>query len=256
MFKYWDISEEGNVHLKRVLILEDQENTLAWLKRIVESCGKVEIYALDNVAEAYKCAMNTTIDLFIVDIILEPSVMRDSSGLKFVDDMRHIDKYLFTPVIFITALEDSRLYTYEELHCYGFIEKPFDEERVKKLVEESLKFPGNDRDDRMIYFRKDGIIFAIGREDIVYAEMVKQKLYLYTDDKELLHIPYMTLRQMIDRMDNPDMVQCRRNAVVNSAFINNIDITNRVIQLKDGYGRVEIGHSYKKYLKAYFKTIN
>lgn len=244
------------MHLKKVLIVEDQKNTLAWLERIVESCGKIEIFALDNVAEAYRCAMNATIDLFIVDIILEPSVLGDSSGLKFVDDMRHLDKYLFTPVIFVTALEDSRLYTYEELHCYGFIEKPFDEGRVKKLVEESLKFPGNDCDDRILYFRKDGIIIAIGKKEIVYAEMVKQELYLHTNERKMLHIPYMTLRQMIDRMDNPDMVQCRRNTVVNSAFINNIDITNRVIQLKDGYGRVEIGHSYKKSLKAFFKTIN
>ena len=77
---------------------------MEWLKSIVETCAHVEILTADNAASAYKIALDLTIDLFLVDIVLEPDIMRDSSGLKFVADMRQISKYGFTPVIFITSL--------------------------------------------------------------------------------------------------------------------------------------------------------
>lgn len=242
--------------LKRVLILEDQRNTLEWLKSIVETCAHVEILTADNAASAYKIALDLTIDLFLVDIVLEPDIIRDSSGLKFVADMRQISKYGFTPVIFITSLEDSKLYTYEELHCYGYIEKPFDEDRVRRLVTGSLKFPGSDRGRKMLYFRKDGIILAADREVIVYAEMVNQQLYLHTMEERSMHVPYMTLKQMIEQLDSPDIIQCSRNTIVNVAYIVNVDIPNRLIELKHGFGRLEIGLAYKRYIKEYFKICN
>ena len=120
--------------MKKVLIVEDQENTLEWLRNIVVTCGDLEVLAVTNVGAAYKHTLEKTIDLFLVDIILEPAVKGDSSGLRFVDNIRNMKKYAFTPVIFLSSLEDSKLYTYEELHCYGFIEKPFDEGRIRKLV--------------------------------------------------------------------------------------------------------------------------
>lgn len=242
--------------LKRVLILEDQISTLEWLKSIVETCADAEILTADNAASAYKLALDLTIDLFLVDIILEPDIMRDSSGLKFVDDMRGIDKYAFTPVIFITSLEDSRLYTYEALHCYGYIEKPFDENKVRTLVKKSLDFPGCDRSRKMLYFRKDGIILAADRDAIVYAEMVHQQLYLHTTEERFMHVPYMTLKQIMEQLDSPDIIQCSRNTIVNVSYVVNVDIPNRMIQLKSGFGQVEIGLSYKKHIKEYFKTCN
>jgi DNA-binding LytR/AlgR family response regulator len=242
--------------LKKVLIVEDQENTLEWLRNIVVTCGDLEVLAVTNVGAAYKHTLEKTIDLFLVDIILEPAVKGDSSGLRFVDNIRNMKKYAFTPVIFLSSLEDSKLYTYEELHCYGFIEKPFDEGRIRKLVLESLEFPGGERDRRMLYFRRDGIIFAAEREAIVYIEMIKQRLYLHTAEERILYVPYMTLKQMTDLIDNPDMVQCRRNLVVNTRYISNVDIPNRIIQLKNGFGRIEIGLSYKKSMKEYFKSYN
>ena len=70
--------------MKKVLIVEDQENTLEWLRNIVVTCGDLEVLAVTNVGAAYKHTLEKTIDLFLVDIILEPAVKGDSSGLRFV----------------------------------------------------------------------------------------------------------------------------------------------------------------------------
>lgn len=241
--------------MRRVLILEDEKNTLEWLKKIVKSCGDVEVFACDNAADAYKCAMETTVDLFMADIILDSKISSDTSGLKFIDSMRQIPKYSFTPVLFVTSLEDPKLYSYEELHCYKFIEKPFDEEWVRKQVNECLRFGTDVPKQKMLYLRKDGIIIAIRKNEIVYVEMLKQKLYLHKSDGSTIHVPYMSMSQINKRIDNPDMVQCRRNIIVNTMYISNIDIVDRVIQLKNGMGSLEIGLTYKQRMKDYFDAV-
>ena len=48
-------------------------------------------------------------------------------------------------------------------------------------------------------------------------------------------------------------IQCSRSVVVNTDYIHNVDITNRVIQLKKQVGTVEIGIMYKKELRERFK---
>lgn len=214
---------------------------------------KVMVFPVDNIRDAYQCAAEKTLDLFIVDIILDRSQTNDSSGLKFIEHIRQIKHYSFTPVIVVTALEDSRLYTYEKLHCYGFVEKPFDEDHLKRLAEEALRFPGINEKRKTLYFRKDGIIQAVERESIVYVESINHVLHIHTNRKDVMRIPYMTIAKLIEEADSNDFIQCSRNTVINKRYIHNLDITNRIIQLKGEMGRVEIGIMYKNQVKELLK---
>lgn len=205
------------------------------------------------VEDAYRHALEKDIDLFIIDVILDTSRPGDSSGLNFVDAIRKIDRYAFTPVIFVTSLEDAKLYTYEKLHCYSFIEKPFDPNKLKGVVMQCLNFPAVEQKRKTMYFRKDGIILAADREDIVYAECINHVLNVHTVQGDLLSIPYVTLKKFLADVDSDDFIQCSRNVVVNKRYIHNVDITNGVIQLKGKMGTVEIGIMYKKGLREIFR---
>lgn len=239
--------------VKKILLLEDNIATLEYIKQIVlEIPIKSDVYPCDNIKDAYQSALEKTIDLFIVDIILDIRKPGDSSGLKFVDIIRQIEKYNFTPVIFVTSLEDARLYTYEKLHCYSFVEKPFDVKRLKELIIQCLNFPGSKKEEKTLYFRKEGIILAVEREDIVYAESINHVMNIYTANKDHISIPYITLKKLLEETDSPNIIQCSRNTVVNKAYIHNVDIPNRMIQLKNDLGRVEIGIMYKKFLREEF----
>lgn len=240
--------------VKKILLLEDNKTTLEYMKKVVQEVPiKSNVYSCDNIKDAYKSALEKTIDLFIVDIILDVSNPGDSSGLKFVDSIRQIERYNFIPVIFVTSLEDARLYTYEKLHCYSFVEKPFDAKRLKELVVQCLNFPSSRKEEKTLYFRKDGIILAVERDDIVYAESINHIMHIYTSNKDQMSIPYITLKKLIEEADSPNMIQCSRSTVVNKAYIHNIDFPNRMIQLKNNLGRVEIGIMYKKYLREKFQ---
>ena len=240
--------------MKKVLILEDNVATIGHLKTIIcELDIKSEIYTCDNLQKAYQYTLEQTIDLFIIDIILDTSKPGDASGLKFVESIRKIGYYAFTPVIFVTSLEDSRLYTYEKLHCYSFLEKPFDSNKLKNVLIQCLEFPEVRREEKTLYFRKDGIILSVESSDIVYIESMKHILNIYTVNKDVIQIPYVTLKKLLEDADNMNLIQCSRSTIINKKYAENIDVPNRMIQLKNGFGRVEIGIMYKKYMKEVFR---
>ena len=236
--------------MKKILVLEDNHIILDQLTNIVREIDiKNEVYPVDNVKDAYQCAMEKVINLFIIDIILDTSSPGDSSGLGFVENIRKISYYGLVLVIFVTSLEDARIYTYENLHCYSFIEKPFDENRLKQMVEQCLYFSVSKNITKTLYFRKDGIILAVERDDIVYVESISHILHVHTRQKDTMIIPYITLKRIFADIDSNDFIQCSRSTIVNKKFISNIDIPNRIIQLKNDYGRVEIGISFKKAMR-------
>jgi len=239
--------------MKKILILEDNITTLTNLTQIVQSINNNNIvYSYYDLKTAYKCAMDNRIDLFIIDIILERHKPGDVSGLEFVENIRKIIQYEFIPVIFVTSLEDARLFTYEKLHCYSFIEKPFDANQIRKVVEQSLRFDEFRNIPKDLYFRKDGIILSINSDDIVYLECINHIMYIHTNNKDILEIPYITLKELIKKIDSKDFIQCSRNTLVNKNFIYNIDIPNRLISLKESRGNLEIGMTFKAKLREYF----
>ncbi len=236
--------------MKKILILEDNPTTLKNFTLIVQNNDvKNVVYAFQDLKGAYQCAMEKVIDLFIVDIILDKNTPGDASGLKFVENIRKINRYAFVPIIFVTSLEDTKLYTYENLHCYSFIEKPFDVERLRQLVKQCLCFGDSRCTSKTLYFRKDGIILAVEREDIVYAESINHIMHIHTKQGDELEIPYITLKKLLNDLDCADFIQCSRSAIINQKYIDNLDIPNQVVQLKKDYGRVRIGIRFKKNLK-------
>lgn len=58
--------------MKKILIVEDSVQILAQLSYIAREINSSnKIYAFEKLEEAYRCALENDIDLFVVDIILE-----------------------------------------------------------------------------------------------------------------------------------------------------------------------------------------
>ena len=63
----------------------------------------------------------------------------------------------------------------------------------------------------------------------------------------------VTIKKLLEDADSPDFIQCSRSTIVNRRYINNVDFSNRIIHLKDGMGRVDIGITFKNSLKEMFR---
>lgn len=238
---------------KSVLIIEDDISQQGMLKQLVLATGRdVEVYTADNITEAYRLLVEKTMDVFLVDIILDTKKPTDTSGIKLVEKLRRIQKYMFTPVIFVTSLEDPTLYAYRSLNCFGYIEKPFDPARIAELLEKALNFTTEREKEISLSFRKDGVLYPVKVKDVIYMESFRHTMYIHLANKTVLEIPYVTCRKVLLDADTDCLVRCKRGTLINKEYVQGVDIPNRYLILKDGLGTVEIGTKYKKRILAEF----
>ena len=194
---------------KTVLIIEDnpiQAEMVKSLVLVVDST--VVVYTANDIKTAYEILMEKTIDVFLVDIVLDLDKPGDMSGIRLVKKFRGIPKYMFTPVVFISSLEDSSGYVYKDLHCLGYIEKPFSPDSVKRIVEKALYYSTSREKDAMLYFRKDGIIYPVKVKDVVYMESVNHNVEIHMANGNLLAVPYKTCKALLDEADSNCLIQC------------------------------------------------
>ena len=232
--------------MKTVLIVEDNVRSMEMLVKIIKNLRTdVEVKTASSLEEAAVLAMKYNIDLFMLDIILNSSNPGDVSGMKLAEQIRSLPKYKYTPIIFITALEDPELHAYSDLHCYYYVEKPYDAEKVSSVISEALEFPAAHKEPQNVFFRKDGILYKKEISEILYIENSRAGQTVYCTNGNL-KLPYKPNHKILEELASDKFVQCSRYHIINRDYIDKIDTVNRYIQLRNLKTSIEIGNSYKK----------
>lgn len=242
--------------MKSVLILEDIESTRSALAKAVrEVRGDIEVYAVDTLDKAYALAFTKNITVFMVDIILTVKQPNDTSGIKFIQQIREHAKYMFTPVIFISKLEDPKFYAFCKLHSYAYIEKPFSMEEVKAVFEDAIRYPGSIKNSELC-MRNDGILYPVKPEDVIYVECEQKLLHIYTING-CINIPNVPMKKLLKELEESgaSFQQCNRHTIVNWKYIENIDLVNRYIAFKNSDRALDIGFSFKRQLRKNFINV-
>jgi len=215
---------------RSILIIEDNQEQRGMLVELASQVdGSARIYTAGDIATAYKILMENTIDVFLVDIILDVERPGDTSGIRLVERIRKIPKYMFTPVLFITSLEDVTGYAYKNLNCLGYVEKPFSPDQVKQLVEKALYFSTQRDRDATFCFRREGILYPVKISNILYMESTSRVVNIHTLKGGVLTVHNKTLKEIREEMDTDCMMMCSRNTIVNKDFVENIDILNETV---------------------------
>ncbi len=228
--------------MKKVLILEDHKPTREALEKVVRKVdSEAVIFSISTADEAYAAAMQNTIDLFILDIILKPGLReRDKSGAEFAQNIRMVSRYHFTPIIFLTALYDEQMTMYSSIHCYRFIEKPCNFHEMEEIVRDAIRYQTENARDRCLFYRVSGIIYSIEIRKIIYAQSRKHDLKIVTTEDEVT-VPYKTCKALLKELDSEDFLMCSRGTIVNKKFIRKIDAVSRYIYLRGRTEVLEIG---------------
>ena len=71
--------------------------------------------------------------------------------------------------------------------------------------------------------------------------------------KETMKVPYLSIKQIMEKLPEGQFVQCHRMYVVNRSFIDYVDIVNRIIRMKN-LQEVEIGVTYKTEIRGCFMS--
>ena len=232
--------------MKNILIVEDRETEATALKKLIYSMTmEVEVWMAEDSSKAYGIAMEHRIHLFLIDIVLQPGKINDMTGAVFAGNIRKVSGYEFVPMIFVTGLEDPRMYAYQDLHCYGYLQKPYQMQEAKKLIEQALRFPIVPLKTEYVFLKKDGVMYSVCVADIVYAISKGGTMTIVTT-QEILSFYYMSCKKLLDMLQSADFLQCSRSTIVNKRFIHYIDKVNNYIELSDGFGTLNMGLSMKK----------
>lgn len=242
------IDKVGDLAVKTVLVIEDNTRSADTIVKIINDLEmNTTVYIAANAEDAYVLAMKNCIDLFVVDIMLNSLNPGDVSGMIFANNMRANKKYEHTPIIFTTSLEDPKLYAYSDIHCYYYIEKPYDVGKVSKIIAEALSIPRTETDSHNVYFRKDGIIYKKDVSEIIYIENSRSGQTVNLVNGQL-KLSYKPTKIILQELNNSCFIQCSRYVIVNKMYIDSVDIVNRYIKLKIADKQLEIGNTFKKSL--------
>lgn len=237
--------------MTRILILEDSEESLKALTAMAESVSdKVTAVPVKSLEEA-RCALkdaDSPFQAFLLDINLDINDDSDISGITFANEVRAIKQYAFTPIVMITSFASMELRAYRELHCYQYLVKPYSEEDVKALIGRLLFMsqPGEAR-ERFITVKKSGINYKLFCKDIICLKAVPRGVCFMLADGEL-NIPYVTIKQLLEKLPGESFVQIHRMCVINADYIENVDFVNGIIALKGGI-TAEVGVTFKNKLR-------
>ncbi len=231
---------------KRVLIVEDDKSTRDMLEKLINEIDVQTIcYKVSNIEMAYRILHENIIDVFILDIILDTKKLGDVSGINLALEVRKMDRYTFTPIIFVTSLEDPKFYAYAQIHSFKYVEKPFRKDELKQTLKVALKYKTEYESDKTIFYRKDGILMSVKENDIIYMENKLRTAYVHTVN-ECVEIPYKTCKDMLNILNEKQFVQCNRNTIVNKKFVKYIDINSHIIGLFDTKRSLSVGTKYLK----------
>lgn len=231
---------------KKILIVD---GNLLYRNKIEDTvhsaCKDAVVYSCEEPSCAYGILNEHTIDIIITEVVFGMGTKRAASGFLMVKKIRSIEKYYYTPIIFITSCSDDELYAIKRLHCYEYIEKPYDEKKLDRAIRQAAAYKTRSEADSYISLRHNGMWHYIMCEDILYIENNNHVLSVHKTDGSVQTVSYITCSSILEKADCSYIFQCSRNTIVNRHHIKSLDTVNKYLHLDDG-SRISIGYTYCK----------
>jgi len=120
--------------MKRILIIDDEEDFARFIKKDLEQTGEVKAEMLNDAKDVLK-----GVKLFMPDLILLDLVMPDIGGLEVCEILNNDKDTQEIPIIIVSALggytDIKRAY---KLGVIGYLTKPFDFAQLLDEVRKAL----------------------------------------------------------------------------------------------------------------------
>lgn len=236
---------------RTVLYLDTEEVRISRILNVVaDTLEYSDVIQVRSVNEAYRVLLERTIDIFIINITLDISRVSDVEGLRLTSCIREIPRYVLTPVILISSLQDPQLYAFEELNCLGYLSKNFASEKLVELLQKASHFRTKRPTHRVIIFRKNRALYPVRVKDIVYIVRENGLARVHMSDGTVLEMPYVSYSKLLHEAAETGLFMCNRSTIVNRDYVYAVDPTNCFVILRDKWGMLDMGLKYRAGVKA------
>lgn len=120
--------------MTKILIIDDDNQTTTLLEMLLTERG-YEATSVNDSSSSIQVAKSTNPDLILLDLM-----MPDPDGFKVCRKLREDAQFIFTPILIITALDD----TDSKIVAYGagadnYLIKPYDFEELADTIKRMLR---------------------------------------------------------------------------------------------------------------------
>lgn len=212
-----------------IVIVEDDINISDLIyKTINEIYPNTESVIFENAKDALDYANFNNIDIFLLDIQLN-----DYKGTLLANQIRLIDKYKYTPIVFITALANEELYAYREIKSYSFLTKPFTKDELLKTITDVVEYKKHlNPESKKLKITQKLFVFEYDLKGIIYIESFGKKLEIHLNKGSEVISGY-SLKSIFELIDDSSFIQCHKSYIVNKNYVEKIDKVNKIIYLSN-----------------------
>jgi two-component system response regulator LytT len=250
------------IFLYSIILVEDDFMQRDILKKMIISMHEfIKIYEADSESTALDIIENNDINMFLIDISL-----KESSGLDLAMEIRNINKYQFSQIIFLTTHMEYITQAFKQTHCYDYIIKPYNQEDVQAMLNKIILYENSrlnnrndnlneDKDREIVITLKNGIYIGIKINDIFFIE-VKGKNCEINTINGIYIANNMSLKKLLKLIDCEYIIQSHRAFIVNKNYIckiEKLDTKLSNIHFKNYSKTALLGYKFKDNVMSEFR---
>lgn len=234
----------------RTLVVDDEPLALDLVADYVAQVPYLELVGrCTNAKDAYERISQGDIQLVFCDI-----QMHGMSGITLMKSVQSSNRD--TKVIFTTAFPEYALDGFK-LDAVDYLLKPFDFDefmkaagKAKRLIDLELgaaaaqsQNNGEPVEGKDYFFVKSEYkLVRIDKKKITYIEGLKDYIKINLDGEAKPVLTLLSLKEMMNKLDEPNFVRVHRSFIINVAFIRGVERNNITTHTGD---KIPIGDQYK-----------
>lgn len=235
-----------------ILLVEDDTLQSSILRKIIEkNYIDIRVYEAKSEKEAMYIIEKEEIDLFFIEMNI-----KQKSGLTLAENIRKIEKYELTPIVFISKEIDYIITAFKKVNCYDFLTKPISVNNIKKIIDKFLRHKNKITNESYNFFKTiDGNDVRVYTKDIIFIEFYLKSCILHTLQGEY-KIKSDGLNKILDKINNDNIIRTHKSFAVNLEHIKEIRKVNFKLWEISFYNydkTSELSYSYRKYIKNIIK---
>jgi len=239
--------------LLEIVVCEDNN---VYRKVITENINKLIIGKKINASIVLDCDSPTMVEKFIVEntpnvFFLDIDLNADLNGIDLAAIIH--EKITDSYIVFISQYTNLVFKSFK-VRPFDFLPKPITKEDLESVLVEInndyLKKFDVEKPD-FLQIKIGGKIYQLPKYEIVFLEKFGNKCIVHTINKTVYC--YQSLDTIFEKLDNSNFIRCHKSFIVNKSFIEQINLADMEILLKDGQ-KCFIGSKYKKNLLGELDT--
>lgn len=203
----------------KVMIVEDNQSQLNSLIKMVSEIPEAEISGYRTAEDAVAQLKKATFDLFLLDVQLP-----GKNGFFLASQIRSMQQYHLTPILFITGNERDSLQAFKQYHCYDYIIKPVLRRELREKIDmilSSLKHQAEKGLEKLVAISTDDGDLFVRQKELLFIEVKGKNCFIHMKEK-VYESKGVSLSAVIADLEEAGIVRCHRSFAINPENISKI----------------------------------